>query len=119
MYPLTQPSVCLLQSNTNYVFAFTDGTVVSDVGQTRTAPAKDENVEEMTYAFFSCAHFSNGYFHSYDVASTIKNLDFWVHVGDYIYEYGIYKPYATDVSERKDIILVSVMIYSNFCCDSL
>ena len=101
------------------MFVFTDGTVVSAVGQTRTAPAKDEDVEAMTYAFFSCAHFSNGYFHSYDVASTIKDLDFWIHVGDYIYEYGIYDPFATDAPERKDIILVSIIIYSHLCSDSL
>jgi alkaline phosphatase D len=38
----------------------------------------------MTYAVFSCSHFSNGYFHAYDAASTIENLDFWLHVGDYV-----------------------------------
>ena len=81
-----------LKSNTHYVYAFVaiddDGSTVvsSQVGQTRTAPAFDDDVEELTYAFFSCSHFSNGYFHPYDVASTIKDLDLWVHVGDYIYE---------------------------------
>jgi hypothetical protein len=54
----------------------------------------------MVYAVFSCAHFSNGYFHPYDVASTIEDLDFWVHVGDYVYEYGVYSTYASDVEER-------------------
>jgi alkaline phosphatase D len=54
----------------------------------------------MVYAVFSCAHFSNGYFHPYDVASTIEDLDFWVHVGDYVYEYGSYSSYASDVEER-------------------
>lgn len=78
-----------LDSNTHYVFAFValdDHDIISEVGQTRTTPAFDEDVEELNYAFFSCSHFSNGYFHAYDVASTIKNLDFWIHVGDYIYE---------------------------------
>ena len=81
-----------LTSNTHYVFAFValdDSTEVAStsvVGQTRTAPALDDDVEELNYAFFSCAHFSNGYFHAYDVASTMKDLDFWIHVGDYIYE---------------------------------
>lgn len=82
-----------LKSNTHYVYAFVaideddEYVVSSQVGQTRTAPAHDDDVEELTYAFFSCSHFSNGYFHPYDVASTIKDLDMWVHVGDYIYEY--------------------------------
>ena len=81
-----------LKSNSNYVFAFvaldsdTNFVASSQVGQTRTAPAVDDDVDELNYAFFSCAHFSNGYFHSYDIASTIKDLDFWIHVGDYIYE---------------------------------
>lgn len=81
-----------LKSNTHYVYAFVaidedmSSTISSQVGQTRTAPAFDDNVEELTYAFFSCAHFSNGYFHPYDVASTIQDLDLWIHVGDYIYE---------------------------------
>lgn len=75
-----------LKSNTHYVFAFHTKSEISEIGQTRTTPAPDEDVEELTYAFFSCSHFANGYFHAYDVASTIKDLDFWIHVGDYIYE---------------------------------
>lgn len=104
-----------LKSNTHYVYVFTHGDEVSDIGQTRTAPAHDDDVESMTYAFFSCSHFSNGYFHSYDVASTIKDLDFWVHVGDYIYEYGDYTDYATDVAERKAQTLVSTILFPDDC----
>jgi alkaline phosphatase D len=96
-----------LKSNTHYIFAFTHGLEVSEIGQTRTAPDHNDEVETMTYAFFSCSHFSNGYFHSYDVASTIEDLDFWVHVGDYIYEYGEYTSYASDAPERKAQTLVS------------
>lgn len=104
-----------LKSNTHYVFAFTDGKTSSQVGQTRTAPSVEDEVDEMTYAFFSCAHFSNGYFHSYDVASTIENLDFWIHLGDYVYEYGDYVTYATDLPERRDMTLVSDEDYLCFC----
>lgn len=95
-----------LPSNTEFVFSFIEGDHVSDVGTTRTAPALDESVEEMTYAVFSCAHFGNGYFHAYDVASTIKDLDFWVHVGDYLYEYSPdFSSYASDAEERKAKIM--------------
>lgn len=73
-----------LPSGTDFVFAFSDGTKVSPVGQTKSAPSLTDKVESMTYAVFSCAHFSNGYFHAYDVASTIEDLDFWVHTGDYV-----------------------------------
>ena len=59
----------------------------------------------MVYAVFSCAHFANGYFHAYDIASTIKDLDFWIHTGDYVYEYGLFSSYASDSPERKEQIL--------------
>lgn len=73
-----------LDPATAYVFAFTDGTVSSDVGYTKTAPADGAPTDQMTYAAFSCAAFGNGWFHPYDIASTIKDLDFWVHLGDYV-----------------------------------
>ena len=61
--------------------------VVSDIGLTRTAPAPgDPGAETLTYAQFSCAHFLNGFFHPYDIASTIEGLDLAIFVGDYIYE---------------------------------
>jgi len=72
----------------------------------------------MVYAVFSCAHFANGYFHAYDIASTIKDLDFWIHTGDYVYEYGVYSTYASDSPERKAKILpkweqISLQDYRN------
>lgn len=75
------------------------------VSRTRTTPRASEAVESMVYAVFSCSHMANGYFHAYDVASTIKYLDFWVHTGDYVYEYGLFKTYASDSPEGKARIL--------------
>lgn len=83
-----------LQSNTHYVYVFTaknDGdddsaVVASDIGLTRTAPAEDDPVTVFTYAEFSCARFTNGFFHVYDIASLIEDLDLAVFLGDYIYE---------------------------------
>ena len=77
-----------LASGTSYVFAFTDGTRASEVGLTKTAPGPEDDVTELRYAVFSCSNFPNGYFHAYDIASTIDNLDLWIHTGDYLYEYG-------------------------------
>ena len=73
-----------LPSSTHFVYAFTDGKNASDVGLTRTAPAPNEETE-LVYAFFSCSHFGYGYFHSYDIASTIQDLDLYFHLGDFIY----------------------------------
>ncbi|KAJ1456377.1 PhoD-like phosphatase-domain-containing protein [Pelagophyceae sp. CCMP2097] len=79
-----------LESGSKYVYAFVvSGTSsASPVGTTRTAPAKNSVVDVLRYAVFSCTDFMYGYFHAYDVASTIENLDLWIHLGDYVYEYG-------------------------------
>jgi len=66
-----------LKPYTQYVYAFTDGTRSSDVGLTKTAPCEGCSVDHVTYCTFSCSNFPNGYFHSYDVCSSIKDLDLW------------------------------------------
>lgn len=92
---IAKVDVTNLKAGTSYVFAFSDGEAVSAVGQTKTAPGPEQEVESMVYAVFSCSHYANGWFHPYDIASTIKDLDFWVHTGDYVYEYGLYSTYAS------------------------
>jgi len=49
-----------LKSYTKYVYAFTDGSVVSQVGMTKTAPDADKNVQNLTYAVYTCSNFPNG-----------------------------------------------------------
>jgi alkaline phosphatase D len=85
-----------LPSGTNFVYAFSDGIRVSEVGQTKTAPPLDADTSQLIYAVFSCSNFATGYFHPYDVASTIKDLDFWIHVGDYVVRTGSYIPPSND-----------------------
>lgn len=94
-----------LESNTQYVYAFLtneEAPEVSDVGMTRTAPAPGDDADSLTYAFFSCSHFSNGFFHAYDIASSVEDLDLAIFVGDYYYEYGNYDTYARDASALRD-----------------
>jgi PhoD-like phosphatase, N-terminal domain/PhoD-like phosphatase len=76
-----------LQSGTSYLYAFYESSTntTSSIGQTKTSPSLlDTNTTQLTYAVFSCANYGNGYFHAYDIASTIVDLDVWIHVGDYI-----------------------------------
>ncbi len=55
--------------------------------RTRTFPAPWQRVEKMRFAFASCQDFTAGYYPAYrDMLS--QQLDFFVHVGDYIYEGG-------------------------------
>jgi alkaline phosphatase D len=74
-----------LQPGAEYFYRFKFGQAVSPVGRTRTAPAADAAVDRMRFAFASCQNFPVGYFNAYaDVAA--QDLDFVVHLGDYIYE---------------------------------
>ena len=77
-----------LTSSTTYYYRFsyeTHGTTVrSRVGQTKTAPdeAADATVR---FAVVSCQDYAGKYYHSYRHLAE-QDLDFVVHLGDYIYE---------------------------------
>jgi len=49
------------------------------------------SVSEVKMAVFSCANYPNGYFNAYTEAAKIANLDVTLHLGDYIYEYGMFE----------------------------
>ncbi len=59
----------------------------SRVGRTRTFPPKDAATAHMRFGLVSCQDFRDGFYPAYrDLAA--QELDFVVHVGDYIYENG-------------------------------
>lgn len=75
-----------LAAGVSYFYRFRDVTGASStVGTTRTLPAGD--VASVRFAVFSCALYSEGFFHAYDAAARTDAL-YAVHLGDYIYEYG-------------------------------
>ena len=75
-----------LTAGASYFYRFRDATgVTSTVGTTRTLPAS--NAASVKFAVFSCALYSEGYFHAYDSAAKSDAL-YALHLGDYIYEYG-------------------------------
>ncbi len=59
---------------------------VSPVGRTRTLPTG--SVDRLRIAVASCASLGHGYFNAYRRIAERADLDFVVHLGDYIYEYG-------------------------------
>jgi alkaline phosphatase D len=77
-----------LQPRTTYWYRFIapDGGK-SPVGRTRTLPAGD--VDRFGLGVFSCSNLPLGWFNAYAHAAARDDLDLWLHVGDYIYEYGI------------------------------
>lgn len=77
-----------LQPRTTYWYRFIapDGTK-SPVGRTKTLPIGD--VDRFGLGVFSCSNLPFGWFNAYGHAAARDDLDLWLHVGDYIYEYGI------------------------------
>jgi len=85
-----------LDPGRTYYFRFRSATEDSAVGRAKTLPAA--GVASVRLAVLSCANYPAGYFHAYREASRIEDLDAFVHLGDYIYEYGA-NGYATERAE--------------------
>lgn len=80
-----------LSAGSDYIYRFTalteHGEVVSPEGRTRTPAASGSTAVNIAIA--SCSHWSFGRFNAYRALAAERNLDAIVHLGDYIYEYGI------------------------------
>ncbi|WP_436958336.1 alkaline phosphatase D family protein [Streptomyces sp. SudanB182_2057] len=72
---------------TDYWFRFSAGGTDSPVARTRTAPAADADVSSLRFGVVSCANWEAGYFAAYRHLAARGDLDAWLHLGDYIYEY--------------------------------
>lgn len=75
-----------------YRFRVTGGAAagaVSPVGRTRTAPAADADVAKVKFGVASCSNWEAGYFGAYRHLAKRTDLDAVIHLGDYIYEYGV------------------------------
>ena len=70
-----------------YFYRFEAGDAVSPVGRTRTLPAPGAAVDRPRFAHASCQNYEQGFFSPYKFMAE-DDLDFVLHVGDYIYEYG-------------------------------
>lgn len=77
-----------LEAGTSYAYRFrTEDDLTSAIGQTRTLP--DGDVDQVRFAVVSCANYPTGYFNAYKAAATQTDIDAVLHLGDYIYEYGM------------------------------
>ncbi len=78
-----------LSANTEYFYRFSNGQRLSPTGRTRTLPTG--SVAEVKLAVFSCANYPAGFFNAYAEAAK-SDAQFAIHLGDYIYEYGMFEP---------------------------
>lgn len=77
-----------LRPGYGYFYRFRSADAVSVIGQGRTLPAK--GVEAARFAVVSCSHYGFGYFNAYRaIAERQEPIDAVIHLGDYIYEYGV------------------------------
>lgn len=77
-----------LEENTWYFYEFEDEEGnLSQRGRTKTLPTSD--ISNFRAALLSCASYPHGYFNVYDRISERNDINAVIHLGDYIYEYGL------------------------------
>ncbi|MGH1420815.1 MAG: alkaline phosphatase D family protein [Hyphomonas sp.] len=80
-----------LNAATPYTYKFTvlnsDAEVVSPIGRTRTTALSGD--APVRIAVVSCSNWQFGFFNAYQSIAEEEPLDAIVHLGDYLYEYGI------------------------------
>ncbi|WP_052389984.1 alkaline phosphatase D family protein [Streptomyces sp. NRRL B-24484] len=76
-----------LTADTVYWYRFTAGGASSPVGRTRTAPTADAALDRLRLGVASCANWEAGYFSAYRHLAARGDLDVFLFLGDYIYEY--------------------------------
>ncbi|MDN4051931.1 alkaline phosphatase D family protein [Massilia sp. YIM B02763] len=74
-----------LSPNTRYWYRFVAGTDVSAIGQTKTAPAAASAPTQLRFAWMTCQDWSINHWAAMELMAQ-EDLDFIVHLGDYIYE---------------------------------
>jgi len=77
-----------LRPYTRYFYRFRAAGDTSPIGRTQTAPDERHRTHALRFGLVSCSNYTGGYFGAYRALSERNDLDFVLHVGDYLYEYG-------------------------------
>jgi alkaline phosphatase D len=75
-----------LDPYTNYYYQFTYGGIPSRVGRFKTLPRPTDTVPALNIAFVVCQDYGNGYYTALAHLAQEQNVDYVLHLGDYIYE---------------------------------
>ena len=86
----------ILNSGDTFFYRFNSQGSMSDVGKTKTLAAE---INKIKLGVFSCSNFPAGFFNAYQAAAEKSELDLWLHLGDYLYEYPM-GGYGTTNAER-------------------
>ncbi len=85
-----------LQPDTAYTYRFVYDGVASRTGRCRTLPRPDVSPDSVRLAVLTCQDYLNGYYPAYHYVAE-EDLDFVVHLGDFIYESdsGVFKGWGS------------------------
>jgi alkaline phosphatase D len=78
--------VTALSPKTTYHYRFIAGNDSSPTGEARTAPDVSEANDRVRFAWLTCQDWSVNHWQAMSLIAAESDLDFVVHVGDYIYE---------------------------------
>jgi alkaline phosphatase D len=91
-----------LKPGLTYYYQFEARGVKSPIGRTRTLPVG--RVDRLRLAFASCANYPQGYFNAYARIAERDDLDFVLHLGDYLYEYQLGTYADPALAGRRDVV---------------
>jgi alkaline phosphatase D len=86
----------ILKSGKTFFYRFNSQGTTSEIGKTKTLAAESRKIK---LGVFSCSNFPAGFFNAYQAAAEANNLDLWLHLGDYLYEYPM-GGYGTQNAEK-------------------
>jgi alkaline phosphatase D len=69
-----------------WFYRFRSGGATSPTGRARTLPTG--RLDRLGIALASCSNYAFGFFNAYDAIAADADVDFVLHTGDYLYEYG-------------------------------
>lgn len=79
-----------------YYYRFRLGEALSPLGRARTLPSG--RLDRLGIALASCSNYAFGFFNAYEAIARDADVDFVLHTGDYIYEYGGEDGWGADVA---------------------
>lgn len=82
----TQIEDPVLRPDLIYYYRFIFNRVASRTGRFRLLPSPTANVDSVNFAYISCQDYTNGYYTALYHLAREQEVDFVVHLGDYIYE---------------------------------
>lgn len=81
----TQINNAAILADKHHYYRFIYNGVASRTGRFRALPSPTKNLKTVRFAYISCQDYTNGYYTALPYLAN-ENVDFIVHLGDYIYE---------------------------------